>query len=705
MQQLKTFLTLDPTSIQAEQIFHAPGRVAKSNCKYSKTYNDNNIITFDTETTSLYYQGQKCSFVYIAMICINGHSYYMRDLSELKMFLDKYDSGKTLNVIYVHNLAFDFSFLINVIPFENVFARRAHRVIFARYKSWEFRCSYFLSQMSLRNVAESYKLPSAKLVDGLDYGKIRHTQTLLTATELKYCEMDIIVLYEYIRYMLKQYKKYREIPYTQTGFVRKYTLEFLKTNGAYYRFRGRLKNTMPNQHVFEMLEKCFAGGYTHANFMAVATGRHTHVRSYDFTSSYPAVMARCKFPIGQFRRIIRNPKLYIDSDSYCCIGKFLLLDVEPRTDLAYLSRHKCLKTKNAVIDNGRVIRAKQIIICLTDVDIKTVKMMYDCKIIPLELYAATADYLPREFVLSILNLYENKTTYKGIQEQYPLYMASKQMVNSEYGMCAFNPFTDGVDFVENEWVPVVPTWENVQKYYNNRKTVLPYAWGVFVTAWARNKLCNIASKIGNDVLYMDTDSIKFVNKNGQWDGLFEQDNKLIHRENLTAAERLRIPFEKFAPVDKHGIQHEIGLWDFEYEYKSFKCLGAKRYCYTLYAADAIKKGDNPNEIYPVVAGCPTDAIRTWLKLHDCNALLDPFRLDIHLDKCDSGKSTVTYHPYRDITIPVRDYMGNVHPEFIGYGAHIEPATFDMSLHDDYLQFLCGYAVDDKQELTRNGVVI
>lgn len=696
MERFENFLQLDPLSAQAAEVFHAPGRAGKSGSKYSKTYNDNNIITLDTETTSLYYQGQKCSFVYIAMLCINGRSYYMRDLSELKMFLDKYDSGKTLNVIYVHNLSFDFSFLINIIPFDTVFARRAHRVIYARYKSWEFRCSYFLSQMSLKNVAKSYKLPSAKLVDGLDYGKIRHTKTPLSTTELRYCELDVIVLYEYIRYLLKQYHKYREIPYTQTGFVRRYTLDFLKTNGAYYRFRNRLKNTLPNQHIFEMLEKCFAGGYTHANFMAVACGVYTHVRSYDFTSSYPAVMARCKFPVGEFRRIIRNPKMYIDSDKYCCIGKFMLLDVESKTHLAYLSKHKCLRTKRAVIDNGRVIRAKQIIICLTDVDVQTIKMMYDCKIIPMELYAATADYLPREFVLSILNLYENKTTFKGIPEQYPLYMASKQMVNSEYGMCAFNPFTDGVDFVENEWVPVPPTWDSVTKYYNNRKTVLPYAWGVFVTAWARNKLCNIASKIGNDVLYMDTDSIKFVNDNGAWDDLFKQDNQLIHRENMTAAERLNIPFDKFAPADKHGVTHEIGLWDFEHEYKSFKCLGAKRYCYTL-------PGDA--DIYPVVAGCPTDAMRTWLKLHDCNALLKPFRLDIHLDKYDSGKSTVTYHPYRDIVIPVRDYMGNVNSEFIGYGAHVEPATFDMSLHDDYLKFLCGYAVDDKCELTRNGVVI
>ena len=113
MEPFENFLLYSPWSYTAEQIFHPTGRAARYNCKYSKTYNDNNIITFDTETTSLYYQGKKCSFVYIAMICINGHSYYMRDLSQLKTFIDKYDSGKTMNVIYVHNLSFDFAFLQN----------------------------------------------------------------------------------------------------------------------------------------------------------------------------------------------------------------------------------------------------------------------------------------------------------------------------------------------------------------------------------------------------------------------------------------------------------------------------------------------------------------------------------------------------------------------------------------------------------------
>lgn len=702
MVQFEKFLELDPMSKSVADIFHAPERAGKYNAKYSKTYNDNNIITFDTETTSFLYNGKKCSFVYIAMISINGYNYYMRDLSLFKSFLDRYDSGNTINVIYVHNLSFDFAFLQNVIPFDLVFARKAHRVIFARYKSWEFRCSYFLSQMSLKNVAKSYHLPSSKLVDGLDYGKIRHTKTPLTKLELKYCELDIIVLSEYVRYIRENNGKYRDIPYTQTGFVRKFTLDYVKQNKSYFAFRGRIKKTLPDKYVFEMLEKCFAGGYTHANYWAVAVGVQTHVKSYDFTSSYPAVMCRCKFPMTPFKKIVTNFKKYIYDDNFCCIGKFRLTNVHAKTNLCYISKHKCDKIVHGVIDNGRIFKADEIIICLTSVDIQTIKMMYDCKIEVLEMYAAGADYLPRDFILSILELYGNKTQYKGIEDMAILYMASKQMVNAEYGMCAFNPFTDMIKYNAGTWELVPPEWSDVEKYYNNRKTILPYAWGVFVTAWARNKLCYMCSKIGNDVLYMDTDSIKYK---GNYEKLFEENNKLIHSENVAVSEKLGIPIEKFVPVDKKNCTHELGLWDFEHEYKSFKVLGAKRYCYTLYAADAIKQDKRPDEIYPVVAGCPTDAMRTWLKLHNCNALLDPFRLDLFIPARQSGKSTLTYHENYDIDVPVRDYLGNVNIEHIGFGAHVEPASFDMSLHADYLTFLCGYAVDDKSELTRNGVVI
>lgn len=674
-----------------------PSIHGSTRAKYSKTYNNNNIFTFDTETTSIIDGDNKYSFVYIAMISINGVVYYCRDLSVFKQFLDKYDTPGTINVIYVHNLGFDFTFLQNVLDFETVFARTAHKPIFARYKSWEFRCSYFLSQMSLANVGKYYDLPHAKMVDALKYKKRRHTDTELTDAEEDYAEKDCLVLHDYVQYMLNQCGgKYRDIPYTQTGFVRKYILQRSKDDREYFALRKIVKQTKPEIDLFQVFEKCYAGGYTHANFMAVASGLYQHVKSYDFCSSYPAVMVRCKFPMGKFREICTNYDHYLYSADYCCVGRFRLSNIKARSYLCYISGHKivkgtCIKGK---ISNGRLYSADSCEIFLTNVDIQTIKMMYtdDLKIEVLQLWAATADYLPGTVVRSILQLYENKTRLKGVDSKKPLYLASKQMVNSVYGMSVFNPYCDEIVYNSGVWDVDRATPEKLDKYYKNRNTILPYQWGVFVTSWARNKLCNIAAKIGNDVLYMDTDSIKFV---GDYDHLFHADNLKIHDENLQAAGHFGLNSELWAPMDIKGNRHELGLWDFEHEYKSFKVLGAKRYCYTL-------PGDA--DIYPVVAGCPTQALKDWLKLHGCNALLRPFQLNIFLDSSESGKNSVTYHDNYDIDLPVTDYTGVTKIEHIGFGVCVCPTTFDMSMSDDYLKFLLGYAVSDKKALVRKGVL-
>lgn len=676
--------------------FRKTSRKMQQNAKYSRCYNNNNIITFDTETTSIIENDEKYSFVYIAMVYINGIVYYCRDLAVFRDWLDKYNDPDSINVIYVHNLGFDFTFLQNYIHFDSVFARTAHKPIFARYKHWEFRCSYFLSQMSLANVGKYYELPHAKLVNGLDYRKRRHSQTELSEVEDSYCELDVQVLAEYVQYELNRNGgKYKSIPYTQTGFVRRFILQNAKKDKEYYKLRNIVLKTKPDLELFQVFEKCYAGGYTHANFYAVTCGLFTHVKSYDFTSSYPAVMTRCLYPMGVFKEIVRNFPFYLDHpEKYCCVGLFRLTNVKAKTDLCYISQHKIIRgtLKNAAISNGRLYQADALEIYLTNVDVDTIKMMYDCDIEVKRLWAATAGYLPKTIVKSILELYANKTELKGIEDKKPLYLASKQMINSIYGMSVFNPFCDEITYDCGEWGTIDATPEKLWKYYDNPKTILPYQWGVFVTAWARQKLCYIASKIGNDVLYMDTDSIKFV---GNHDYLFTENNEMIHNENLQAAKYYDISPELFAPADKHGTRHELGLWDFEHEYKSFKVLGAKRYCYTL-------PGDS--DIYPVVAGCPTHALKSWLKLHGCNALLKPFRLNLCLSESESCKNTISYHKNYDCDIVITDYTGAECIQHIGYGVCIEKTTFDMSLCTDYLEFLEGYAGTDKRTLIRKGVM-
>lgn len=682
-----------------------PQYKARKNAKYNRTYNNNNIITFDTETTSIVINDKKYSFVYIAMLYVNGMVYYCRNLADFKKWLDKYDDPRAINVIYVHNLGFDFAFLQNVIPFENVFARNPHKPIYARYKNWEFRCSYFLSQMSLANVGKYYDLPHAKYINGLNYHKRRHTKTYLTDIEEDYCELDVRVLADYIEYELKRNGgKYRNIPYTQTGFVRRFILENSKTDKEYWKLRDIVQRTQPNIELFEVFERCYTGGYTHANYAAVICGLYTNVKSFDITSSYPGVMCRCLFPMGRFREIVCNFDYYLSKpNKYCCVGLFRLENVRAKTDLCYISQHKIVKyggedgrqhstMKNGRVSNGRIFCADSLEIYLTNIDVDTVKMMYECDVIPLKMWACDAGRLPKTIVKSILELYANKTTLKGVEDKKPLYLSYKQMCNSVYGMCVFNPYCETIDYNGGEWDIVPATPEQLQKYYSNRKTILPYQWGVFVTAHARAALVKLASQIGNDVLYMDTDSIKYI---GEHEQLFEEENKLIHEENERAADFYKLNFSLFAPVDIKGNAHELGLWDFEHVYKSFKVLGAKRYCYTLYGS---------SEIYPVVAGCPTDAMRTWLKLHDCNALLKPFKLNIILNENESGKNTISYHPNHDCDLNVIDYLGTENVEHIGYGVCIQPATFDMSLCTDYLKFLEGFAGGDKISMVRKGVL-
>lgn len=157
----------------------------------------------------------------------------------------------------------------------------------------EFRCSYFLSNSKLENLPKIFGLSVEKQVGSLNYNLQRHSKTMLTDEELKYCEYDCLVLYEYIKKELDTYKKIDKIPLTSTGHVRRELKTKVSKDYGYKKYVRTAVNTNP--HVFNMLTKAFMGGYTHSNWTKTDMIIE-NVDSFDFTSSYPYVLVSHQFP-------------------------------------------------------------------------------------------------------------------------------------------------------------------------------------------------------------------------------------------------------------------------------------------------------------------------------------------------------------------------------------------------------------------------
>ena len=102
-------------------------------------------------------------------------------------------------------------------------------------------------------------------------------------------------------------------------------------------------------------------------------------------------------------------------------------------------------------------------------------------------------YLPTAFVKSILTLYKDKTELKGVDGKEIEYLASKELLNACYGMSVTDICRqeNAFDIENNEWIkenPPIDYEKDLDKYNHNKQRFLSYAWGVWVTAYARRNL-------------------------------------------------------------------------------------------------------------------------------------------------------------------------------------------------------------------------
>lgn len=685
----------------------APGSKAFVNLNYL-----NIPVSFDIEDTSFYDDGIKVSTMYVWQVGVSNIVFMGRTWDEFRELIDtisKYTDRHNRVIIYVHFLEHEFQFIRKMFTWSTVFSRKERSPIYAiTTEGVEFRDSYILTGKSLAKSAEDIRTYKGmrKQVGDLDYTLLRGTRTRLTRKEIGYCMKDVQILNTLIyEKMQDENNNIGRIPLTNTGYVRRFVRELCMPAGKKHKeehanyFNGIHKLTISPDE-YKMNKIAFQGGFTHANAWYVGERLSGRIDSIDFTSSYPAVMVSNVFPASKGRLVkIKSQdqfNTYLKDFLSIFTVKFKNLRMKKTVYENIVSESKCKIEGDHISNNGRIVSADSVTMCITNVDFESIKQFYDydCFYIG-KMYVYKKGYLPKPIIEAVLDLYEAKTTLKGIPEKTVEYLLKKGMLNSTYGMMV----TDIVKALvlcgeDGEWngEEIPDLEEALEKYNNNKKRFNFYPWGVFITAYARRNLYSGILEFGSDYVYSDTDSIKCLNidKHMQYIKAY---NDYIKQAIDTVLRAYNIDPDRARPKNKKGIEKQLGVWDWETEkfaYKDFKTLGAKRY---MYRQDEV---DDKGKLHTDVLHITIAGVSKKMGASYISSQPEPFEFfedGMTIDKEHSGKLTHTYLDYEQEGVMV-DYTGKPMQYHELSSVHLEKASYTMSLTQEFKDYYTGVRYDN-----------
>lgn len=660
----------------------------------------NLATSFDIETSSFYedkngviytnddyrklrhnVKAEKKAIMYIWQFAIEENVIIGRTWNDFLYFCKKLYDFLNLKeryiVVYVHNLSYEFQFICRWFNWIDVFADSERKPIKAMTDThFIFKCSYRLSGYSLEVLANNLKTHNIKkMVGDLDYNLIRNSKTPISKEELKYCENDVLIVTSYINEQISEYGNIEKIPLTQTGKVRRYVRKQCFQNKEYQYFIKELTIEKPE---YLMLKNAFMGGFTHCN--AMYTNKICqNVTSFDFTSSYPTVLISEKYPMSKGKEVYINTESELLNliKNYCVLVDLQFTNIN--SSFMYeqiISYSKCRNIKTPLINNGRIVHADSLTISCTDIDFLNIKDFYKWDNMKIGLcYIYKKDYLPKEFIKTILHLYKSKTELKGVDGKEVEYLHSKELLNSLYGMSVTSIVHDRFDFDGTQWNNQEGNIEEELKNYNTDKNrFLFYQWGVWCTAYARNNLYTGIKECKDDYIYSDTDSIKIFNAD-KHQKYFEEYNKWIVQKLEKCLNYHKIPLDFISPKTIKGEIKTLGVWDFDGFYTDFKTLGAKRYIFR-----------KDNKLSITVCGLSKKSGKEFIENQEKPFLF--FNDGMFVDCEHTGKMTHTYID-REIENIIPDYLGNVAYYHEKSFIHLEKTDYLLSLSDMYIKYFMG----------------
>lgn len=658
-----------------------------------KDYYYSVACAFDIETSSFTdYQSNKAACMYIWMLGIDGYCIIGRTWDELDTALNKISNYLSLSEnlfvpIYVHNLAYEFQFIKDRFEWKKIFALDTRKPNYCQTRNGiEFRCSYQLSGMGLARVGKNLmKYKVKKMVGDLDYSKIRHSKTPLDDKEMQYCINDVLVVMAYIQECIETEGNITKIPMTKTGYVRRYVKQNCLGRGKKHntQYQAFIKTLTLEPDEYLQLRRAFQGGFTHASALH-ANITLENVDSYDFTSSYPAVILSEMFPMSKSELITDLTKEIFETSlqTHCCLFDAYFEEIEP-TEIYenYISYSRCSKVTNPIVNNGRIVSADTLLTTLTEQDYMIIKRFYKWKTLKIANFRRyEKGYLPKKFIESVLKLYEDKTKLKDVEGQEAEYMLSKAMLNSCYGMMVTDICRNDITYENGDWVSVKPDIEkSIDKYNKAKSRFLFYPWGVWVTAYARANLFTGIVSCGADYVYCDTDSLKMLNGEKHKEYI-DKYNKMITMKLDRAMISAGININRVRPKTIYGVEKPLGVWDYEGHYNKFKTLGAKRYIWF--------DGDR---MQITIAGLNKAIGLKYLQFGELSgkSVFDKFTDTMYIPKGWTGKQL---HTYIDDEIQglVTDYNGIVGEYHELSAMHLDETDFTLSLGAQYIEFLLGY---------------
>lgn len=657
----------------------------KDKIKYSPI-----ILGYDIETSTVEYGDTKVSYPYLHGIIKSSFNQLAkldytekldyrayRTNKEIMDFFENVNNSTDERVIcYVHNLSYEYSFLVGMIKekygtlydiergsipsdyFMGDSPRKPFKVVFPPLPNIEFRCSYKILNKSLAKVGESIGLPK---LDKHDNYQSQYTPVdRLPQEEYEYNKRDIEVTLYGVMYMARQgrdwfAKNTTDLAkiYSVTSYNKLCVQSMMGNRNTWYFRNHNLKLKPQNMHEYSILDKAYVGGYTHANIYYNDVDL-SDVHSIDLTSAYPSNMVGFKYPTkmikGTFEIYQKMSKVY---DRVGFIGLVKFSNIKCINDMSYISRSKCITlSKDCVLDNGKILKASELTLYINEVQYDLIKKLYtydECLVDDDNLLIMSAyKPLPKYYTNCIYEYAQTKTELKNrlenLKEGSEEYMSTayelmktKNILNGLYGTHGMRYIRPELVFDGEKYTLKNPT--NAEEMLEKSKNkYFDLVIAIYTTTYTHKVLFDAIQYLQDkdcEIVYCDTDSIKFFADNVT----SEKVKNWVQEINERMIKEIENP---------QGIKfnQDFAFISFDYEkcYKKFKTLGAKKYTYQL----------EDGYIGVTIAGVPK-TFEKWVN-HQYNRgrmayPFDWFKIDSTIPHTITNKLTTKYQDNMYLDLP------------------------------------------------------